>query len=71
MKLKYIRTTVHIQDTETRINWIVEFTGKRTDLHGKVFKNGEYVLTYSPAGGHANKTMALHIIKNTIEHQLK
>ena len=66
MKLQFEKTQVLITDKQTEDKWIVEFTGKRTELNGKVYKNGKYITTYFPKAGHANKTMALHIVKTII-----
>jgi hypothetical protein len=63
MKLEFEKTEVHVTDKDTGDKWVVQFTGTWQHLDGKVFKNGRYVTTYSPRGGHANKTMAMTIIK--------
>jgi hypothetical protein len=63
MKLRFEKTVVHITDEETNDKWHVSFVGTHRNLDGHVFKNGKYITTYSPQGGHANKTIALHIIK--------
>lgn len=68
MKLKFEKTQVLIIDTDTNDKWVVEFTGTWGHIYGKVYKNGKYITTYSPRGGHANKTMALHIIKTVINN---
>lgn len=67
MKLQFEKTQVLITDKDTDDKWIVEFTGSWQNLDGKVYKNGKYVTTYSPRGGHANKTMALMIVKKVAE----
>jgi hypothetical protein len=67
MRLHFEKTQVLIADTDTNDKWIVEFTGTWQKLDAKVYKNGKYITTYSPRGGHANKTTALVIVKNVIE----
>lgn len=64
MKIKFEKTQVLLIDEVTKDRWIVEFTGNHGNLEGRVYKNGIYVTTYSPCGGHANKTMAIMIVKN-------
>lgn len=66
MKLQHVSTVVHfIDDFDNK--WAVEFIGTHRDLDGRVFKNGKYISTYRPRGGHANKTIAAHIIKEVIK----